>query len=403
MQHSWEPSAVLEACTTTPKRVLNASRRHIPTRVLVSLRWIASNSLPHLHRAQQNTLYKKYQRSNYWCSNSLLFIKHKCPITYTSTLWTAFWCGATPVGLFPTDTHCIPHTVKMSEGREAFASILYTQHPQATLLARALSWLFTRASWSLQELSLWNASRRGGVTLQTADTGLCPTMPPTSLNPHCLNCTASVTTLKPPAVKVSKKKTYSSCVHSPQYLHGEHQLAQLANKVTQLLPIHLCKQGQRILTLTLTTLYTWGVRSRDRALTDIQQTETWRPVLLTSCYRYSCDVLTSQTWFSHPCSSEGATHTTKQHADSPKPTSDTCLKPYCPSVKAVSARSCGLTKAAELYSAAPTTSGHIGWSQRFHSNAIFHHFEQRKLLGREEFSLLRGMTPSQGHMELHTN
>lgn len=236
VQRSWEPSAVLKACTTTPKQVLSASRRHIPTRLLVSLRWmIAFNSLPHLHKAQQNTLYKKYQRSNYRCSNSLLFIKHKCPISYTSTLWTAFWCGATPVGLFPTDTHCIPHTVKMSEGRVAFALGLYTWHPRATLLARALPWLFTRASWSLQEQLLFETHpRRDGVTLQTADAGLRPTMLPSSLNPHCLNCTASVTS-KPPAVKVCKKKkktNYSSCLHSPQYFCGEHQLAQFANKVT---------------------------------------------------------------------------------------------------------------------------------------------------------------------------
>lgn len=42
------------------------------------------------------------------------------------------WSSTVPVGLLPTDTHCIPQTVKMSKGRVAFALRLFPEHPGAS-------------------------------------------------------------------------------------------------------------------------------------------------------------------------------------------------------------------------------------------------------------------------------
>lgn len=65
----------------------------------------------------------------------------KCLNTYTSRLWIVSWCSTVPVGLLPTDTHCIPQTGKMSKRRVAFALRLF---PGA--LVRAEPWLASRAT-----------------------------------------------------------------------------------------------------------------------------------------------------------------------------------------------------------------------------------------------------------------
>lgn len=51
-----------------------------------------------------------------------------------------------PVGFVPTDTHRIPRTAEMSQGKVPFAWRLFTQHRAARSLARAQLPLDTRAT-----------------------------------------------------------------------------------------------------------------------------------------------------------------------------------------------------------------------------------------------------------------